>query len=187
MLRWWLDGLRFGELTVALAPAQPRQIYGAYLRFLWYAIAVLAGAGRGRGFIGLAGVRRGCASRWARLAEIAGTLSAWVGLYVVVMLGYSDASIRRPCGSRCGVTAWTPLEIARRRRARPGQGHRRTQLARSAKAWPTPSMWAEFEPRLSRDGDRHRHLFRRHDQRAPRGCGRGRARGAAHPRAPTAR
>jgi uncharacterized membrane protein YjgN (DUF898 family) len=37
VLRWWSSGLRFGEFEVR-SSLRTRQVYGAYMRFLWYAI-----------------------------------------------------------------------------------------------------------------------------------------------------
>jgi len=37
VLRWWSSGLRFGEIEMC-SNLSTRQIYGAYVRFLWYAI-----------------------------------------------------------------------------------------------------------------------------------------------------
>ena len=85
MLRWWLAGLRFGELTV-VSHLATRKIYGAYLRFLWYAslYSVLVAAGGFLGFLAFGAA----APSLGGLAELAG-VGAWVVLYVVVMLGYS--------------------------------------------------------------------------------------------------
>ncbi len=84
-LRWWLTGLRFGELSV-VSHLATRKIYGAYLRFLWYAslYSMLAAAGGFLGFLAFGAA----APSLGGLAELAG-VSAWVVLYVVVMLGYS--------------------------------------------------------------------------------------------------
>jgi uncharacterized membrane protein YjgN (DUF898 family) len=87
MLRWWLSGLRFGGLTLR-SHLRTRQIYGAYLRFLLYAllftiVAVVLT------FIAILAYSFGpTALQGPELMEIAGTLGA-VGLYVVMMLGYS--------------------------------------------------------------------------------------------------
>ena len=44
MLRWWSSGLRFGAIEVR-STLRTLQVYGAYMRFLWYAIlfSILAG------------------------------------------------------------------------------------------------------------------------------------------------
>ena len=84
-LRWWLAGLRFGELTVD-SRLSTRKIYGAYLRFLWYALLYSLAAAIvvivGLLAFGLA------AESLGGFAELAG-VGAWVILYVVMMLGYS--------------------------------------------------------------------------------------------------
>ncbi|MSO67367.1 MAG: DUF898 family protein [Pseudolabrys sp.] len=37
MLRWWSSGLRFGDIEMR-SSLRTRQVYGAYMRFLWFAI-----------------------------------------------------------------------------------------------------------------------------------------------------
>ena len=37
VLRWWLSGLRFGDIEMG-STLRTRHVYGAYMRFLWYAI-----------------------------------------------------------------------------------------------------------------------------------------------------
>jgi len=37
VLRWWLGGLRFGEIGTT-SSLRIRQVYGAYMRFLWYGL-----------------------------------------------------------------------------------------------------------------------------------------------------
>ncbi len=86
VLRWWLSGIRFGALTVT-SHLRKRRIYGAYLRFLWYAflfslVAGLVGAAVRFAF----GISPKPAGGIA--GEIAGTVAAVV-FYVVAMLGYS--------------------------------------------------------------------------------------------------
>jgi uncharacterized membrane protein YjgN (DUF898 family) len=86
VLRWWLSGIRFGELKVT-SHLLKRRIYGAYVRFLWYGFlfSLLAGA-IGTGVLLAFGVSSNPAGGIA--GEIAGTV-ATVALYVIVMLGYS--------------------------------------------------------------------------------------------------
>ena len=83
VLRWWLSGIRFGDLTLR-SHLLKRRIYGAYLRFLGYAV-LFALAAAAVGFIGLTifGL-----SPDGTGTEIAGTLAS-VALYVIVMLGFS--------------------------------------------------------------------------------------------------
>jgi uncharacterized membrane protein YjgN (DUF898 family) len=45
-LRWWLTGLRFGSVA-AHSQLRVRQVYGVYVRFLWYALLVSLVGGLG--------------------------------------------------------------------------------------------------------------------------------------------
>jgi uncharacterized membrane protein YjgN (DUF898 family) len=85
MLRWWLAGLRFGELAV-VSRLPTRKIYGAYLRFLWYAL-LFSLAASVAGFLALIafGTLGGALGEFGELAGV----FAWVAFYVVMMLGYS--------------------------------------------------------------------------------------------------
>ena len=87
VLRWWLAGLRFGELTIH-SHLRTSHIYGAYLRFLWYGLlllVVIAIVGSiGYVVLGLMLVAIGNADT----AE-AVNAAAMIGLYVVTMLGFS--------------------------------------------------------------------------------------------------
>ncbi len=87
VMRWWISGLRFGELSVR-SHLRTGQIYGAYARFLLYGLLFLIGA------LVLA------AAGAAALYLFAGSLSqselteiVWAGagilFYVIVMLGFS--------------------------------------------------------------------------------------------------
>jgi uncharacterized membrane protein YjgN (DUF898 family) len=84
-LRWWLSGLRFGELTVVSRLAT-RKIYAAYLRFLWYALLFSLAASL-VGFLALIvfGMVAGALGEFGELAGV----SASVAFYVMMMLGYS--------------------------------------------------------------------------------------------------
>ncbi len=84
-LRWWLSGLRFGELVV-VSRLSTRKIYAAYLRFLWYALLFSLATGFA-GFVALAafGALGGALGEFRELAGV----FAWVAFYVVMMLGYS--------------------------------------------------------------------------------------------------
>jgi uncharacterized membrane protein YjgN (DUF898 family) len=87
MLRWWLAGIRFGDLTLR-SHLRTRQIYGAYLRFLLYALLFTIVASV-LTTIAIFAYTFGPAEFQAPdLMEIAGTLGAVV-LYVLMMLGYS--------------------------------------------------------------------------------------------------
>jgi uncharacterized membrane protein YjgN (DUF898 family) len=84
VLRWWLSGIRFGALTVH-SHLLKRRIYGAYMRFLGYAVLFTLGAGA-VGFIGV--LVFGFGKSGGIGTEIAGTIGA-VALYVLLMLGFS--------------------------------------------------------------------------------------------------
>lgn len=85
VLRWWSAGLRFGAFGVR-SKLRIRDVYAAYMRFLWYAllftlvVALLAGA-----------IAAGIALVSARAPEAAEVATAVLALagYVVAALGYS--------------------------------------------------------------------------------------------------
>jgi uncharacterized membrane protein YjgN (DUF898 family) len=85
ILRWWSSGLRFGAIEIT-SRLRTRQVYGAYVRFLSYALlfslatGILAGAA-----LFLAGSHAG---GWGTSREIALTGMGLVG-YVIMALGYS--------------------------------------------------------------------------------------------------
>ncbi len=87
MLRWWSSGLRFGDIEMH-SNLRTRQVYGAYVRFLWYSILfcivaavigvpalLIVGALAGNEQAGLGG-------------EIAAT-AILLGAYVIAALGFS--------------------------------------------------------------------------------------------------
>jgi uncharacterized membrane protein YjgN (DUF898 family) len=87
VLRWWMSGLRFGELT-ATSRLTTRAVYALYLRFMW--IALLAGI--------VLAIATGIALAITRALELwlgKGTLTELltsailVGTYVIVALAYS--------------------------------------------------------------------------------------------------
>jgi uncharacterized membrane protein YjgN (DUF898 family) len=88
MLRWWLAGLRFGEIT-ASTRLRMRSVYGVYMRFLWhalaFAVAVLILIGLGALLVGLIGSATLEASITAQIAASIGA----VVLYVAAALGFS--------------------------------------------------------------------------------------------------
>src|ERR1043165_8261241 len=108
MLRWWMTGLRFGELTVA-SHLRMRAVYALYLRFMWIALAagVLLGIGAA-----LALAFAGAAEIWigkGKLAEFV-TTAALIASYVVVALAYSTiykASVKL----RLWKTAFESIEL----------------------------------------------------------------------------
>jgi uncharacterized membrane protein YjgN (DUF898 family) len=87
MLRWWIAGLRFDGLTLR-SHLRTGQIYGAYLRFLWYALlfSLVAAIVGGVAFVAL-GVLLATNGQ-SEIAEIL-SAAAGVGFYVAMMLGYS--------------------------------------------------------------------------------------------------
>lgn len=87
LLRWWMSGLRFGNVTAA-SRLRTSQVYGIYLRFLGHAVAfaIVMGIAGAIGY-GVFYSTLGAAEQ-SELAEVVGILASVVG-YVVVMLGYS--------------------------------------------------------------------------------------------------
>ncbi len=87
VLRWWISGLRFGDLAVT-SRLSMRTVYGIYARFAWYAFlaALVAGAGTAIGFLAVGllenAVGKGTAS------EIVTTVML-IATYVIVALAYS--------------------------------------------------------------------------------------------------
>jgi uncharacterized membrane protein YjgN (DUF898 family) len=81
--RWWLDGIRFGGLTLR-SRLLKRRIYGAYLRFMGWAILFCLALS----LIAFVGLLVFGMMPEGTTTEIAGTVAA-VGLYVVFMLGFS--------------------------------------------------------------------------------------------------
>ena len=86
-MRWWLSGLRFGGLTLR-SHLRTGQIYGAYLRFLLYALLFTIASVVLTSIAIFAYNFAPAEVRAPDMMEIAGTLGAVV-LYVVMMLGYS--------------------------------------------------------------------------------------------------
>ena len=87
VLRWWCSGLRFGEFSI-VSKLRIRDVYAAYVRFLWYGILfslVLAAAALPL-LLGLGLLQ----SKWpdSTTGEILSMLAA-LGGYVVAALGYS--------------------------------------------------------------------------------------------------
>ncbi len=63
VLRWWISGLRFGELTVR-SRLRMGSVYGLYMRFVWYAMIFgpdRGGRGPDRAVWGSAGSKPGAA------------------------------------------------------------------------------------------------------------------------------
>jgi uncharacterized membrane protein YjgN (DUF898 family) len=86
-LRWWSSGLRFGSIEVQ-SRLRMRSVYGAYARFVGYAILFSMVMGVVAG-IGLAVI--GATASFGKVGttgEIVATLAALIG-YVITALGYS--------------------------------------------------------------------------------------------------
>ena len=87
VLRWWISGLRFGELSAA-SRLRTRAVYALYLRFMW--IALVAGIVLAIG-AGLALALTGAFALWLGKGAITELLTTaiLVGSYVIVALAYS--------------------------------------------------------------------------------------------------
>jgi uncharacterized membrane protein YjgN (DUF898 family) len=87
VLRWWISGLRVGAVTIR-SQLRTGLIYGAYLRFLWYAL-LFSTAVSIAGFIAYYALGAALAPlvrpEWVEALNAAGGVIS----YVVVMLGYS--------------------------------------------------------------------------------------------------
>ena len=87
VLRWWISGLRFGELSVT-SQLRTRTVYTLYLRFMWIALAVGVVLAIGAG-ITLAII--GGLEQWigkGTLTELL-TTAILIGTYVIIALAYS--------------------------------------------------------------------------------------------------
>jgi uncharacterized membrane protein YjgN (DUF898 family) len=87
VLRWWISGLRFGEMGVT-SQLRTRAVYALYLRFMWIALAVGVVLAIGAG-ITLAII--GGLEQWigkGTLTELL-TTAILIGTYVVIALAYS--------------------------------------------------------------------------------------------------
>jgi uncharacterized membrane protein YjgN (DUF898 family) len=87
VLRWWSSGLRFGEIEMR-STLRTRHVYGAYMRFLWYAIlfSLAMSLIGGLGLLLAGGIGGGQPAGAG--AEIAVTGVLLVG-YVIAALGFS--------------------------------------------------------------------------------------------------
>jgi uncharacterized membrane protein YjgN (DUF898 family) len=87
VLRWWISGLRFGELTVT-SHLRTAAVYGLYWRFVWislvFGIVFMIVAGIGAGVVYLIG-STGTSSASRELAQT----FILIGIYVIAALGYS--------------------------------------------------------------------------------------------------
>jgi uncharacterized membrane protein YjgN (DUF898 family) len=87
MLRWWSSGLRFGSIEIR-STLRTAQVYGAYVRFVWYAIlfSIAAAVVGGLGLLAAGYLVGG--EQTSVGGEIAGT-AILLGGYVVIALGFS--------------------------------------------------------------------------------------------------
>jgi uncharacterized membrane protein YjgN (DUF898 family) len=87
MLRWWSSGLRFGPVEIT-SKLRTTQVYGAYVRFVWYTIlfAIVAAIVGGLGLAAAGYLVGGEQTSFG--SEIAGTVIL-LGGYVVIALGFS--------------------------------------------------------------------------------------------------
>jgi uncharacterized membrane protein YjgN (DUF898 family) len=87
ILRWWSSGLRFGGIEVR-SGLRTRHVYGAYARFVGYAILFSAAMGLIGAFVlGVMGAALGI-EKIDTVNQVAATLTLLVG-YVVTALGFS--------------------------------------------------------------------------------------------------
>jgi uncharacterized membrane protein YjgN (DUF898 family) len=87
VLRWWVSGLRFGELSAA-SRLRTRAVYALYLRFMW--IALVAGILLAIG-AAIALALTGILALWLGKGAITELLTTaiLVGSYVIIALAYS--------------------------------------------------------------------------------------------------
>jgi uncharacterized membrane protein YjgN (DUF898 family) len=87
MLRWWSSGLRFGGITMT-SKLRTAQVYGAYLRFVGYAILFSIVAAIVAGLALLAAGLLAGGEQTSIFGEVAATLIL-LGGYVILALGFS--------------------------------------------------------------------------------------------------
>jgi hypothetical protein len=121
-LRWCSSGLRFGEIEIR-SSLRTRHVYGAYIRFLWYAIlfcivAAIVGA------LGLVAIGA-LASTGQAGGEIVATGILLVG-YVFVALGFS--TVYRAGAALALAIGHGIAAIVRSFGARTGQGDRTAEF-----------------------------------------------------------
>jgi uncharacterized membrane protein YjgN (DUF898 family) len=86
-LRWWISGLRFGEVAVT-SRLRYRQVYRIYWRLTLYLVALALATAIAGAMIAFAVVGSGGAAQNAGLTQVAAGVISIV-LYVVVMMGSS--------------------------------------------------------------------------------------------------
>jgi len=87
MLRWWVSGLRFGEMS-ATSRLRTGQMYGVYLAFVGFVFVYSLAAGMVAGILAAAATLLFKSFTGNQIAEIAGVVIGAIA-YVVMMLGYS--------------------------------------------------------------------------------------------------
>jgi uncharacterized membrane protein YjgN (DUF898 family) len=87
MLRWWMSGLRFGELALT-SQLRTRTVYRLYMRFVWFAFlaAIVLGIAAALGLAIVAGLEAWLGK--GTLTELLAT-AILVVTYVIVALAYS--------------------------------------------------------------------------------------------------
>jgi uncharacterized membrane protein YjgN (DUF898 family) len=86
VLKWWLAGLRFGEVTVETS-LRKRRLYGAYIRFVLMSIAIMLLLGIAAGIVVLAaGGSLATMADMGRASAQIGIALALVGFYLAVAL-----------------------------------------------------------------------------------------------------
>jgi uncharacterized membrane protein YjgN (DUF898 family) len=86
VLRWWISGLRFGELTVT-SQLPGRAVYALYFRFMW--IALLVGAVLAAGAAGALAIIGAVSGGAGSMTGSALGVAALVAGYAIVALAYS--------------------------------------------------------------------------------------------------
>src|ERR1043166_7910701 len=87
VLRWWISGLRMGEVTFA-SNLRTSHIYGAYMRFLGWTLLYSIAMGIVGGAVAIGIVAMTKSGQKSELTEfIAGAIG--IVVYVLAMLGYS--------------------------------------------------------------------------------------------------
>jgi len=87
LLRWWIAGLRFGELTIH-SGLRTGQIYGAYLRFLGYGLLFIVVAVVIGGVAVFAATAVLVSTDKSDVADVVNAV-AGIAFYVITMLGFS--------------------------------------------------------------------------------------------------
>ncbi|HVV63385.1 MAG TPA: DUF898 family protein [Pseudolabrys sp.] len=87
VLRWWMSGLRFGEIEVS-SRLKTRHVYGAYFRFLWWALLFSLGTSLFAAPVALIVAKIAGSDSASMRREIVTSGALLIG-YVIVALGYS--------------------------------------------------------------------------------------------------